>query len=28
MFTRFYGEAWTEEYIHDFLFDLSSFPNQ
>jgi phycoerythrobilin:ferredoxin oxidoreductase len=22
MFTRFYGEAWTEEYIHGFLFDL------
>lgn len=23
MFTRFYGEEWTEEYIHGFLFDLS-----
>jgi len=22
MFTRFYGEGWTEEYIHGFLFDL------
>jgi phycoerythrobilin:ferredoxin oxidoreductase len=22
MFKRFYGEAWTEEYIHGFLFDL------
>jgi phycoerythrobilin:ferredoxin oxidoreductase len=22
MFTRFYGETWTEEYIHGFLFDL------
>jgi phycoerythrobilin:ferredoxin oxidoreductase len=22
MFTRFYGSAWTEEYIHGFLFDL------
>jgi phycoerythrobilin:ferredoxin oxidoreductase len=22
MFRRFYGEAWTEEYIHGFLFDL------
>ncbi|MBR8827700.1 MAG: phycoerythrobilin:ferredoxin oxidoreductase [Gomphosphaeria aponina SAG 52.96 = DSM 107014] len=22
MFTRFYGEEWTEEYIHAFLFDL------
>lgn len=22
MFTRFYGEEWTEEYIHGFLFDL------
>lgn len=22
MFTRLYGEAWTEEYIHGFLFDL------
>lgn len=22
MFTRFYGEDWTEEYIHGFLFDL------
>lgn len=23
MFTRFYGEEWTEEYIHGFLFDLT-----
>jgi phycoerythrobilin:ferredoxin oxidoreductase len=22
MFQRFYGPAWTEEYIHGFLFDL------
>ena len=22
MFTRLYGKAWTEEYIHGFLFDL------
>jgi phycoerythrobilin:ferredoxin oxidoreductase len=22
MFTRLYGSAWTEEYIHGFLFDL------
>ncbi len=22
MFLRFYGEDWTEEYIHGFLFDL------
>jgi phycoerythrobilin:ferredoxin oxidoreductase len=22
MFKRFYGEDWTEEYIHGFLFDL------
>jgi phycoerythrobilin:ferredoxin oxidoreductase len=22
MLTRLYGEAWTEEYIHGFLFDL------
>lgn len=22
MFRRFYGETWTEEYIHGFLFDL------
>ncbi len=22
MFRRFYGEEWTEEYIHGFLFDL------
>eukprot|EP00293_Proteomonas_sulcata_P011788 CAMPEP_0184307992 /NCGR_PEP_ID=MMETSP1049-20130417/16576_1 /TAXON_ID=77928 /ORGANISM="Proteomonas sulcata, Strain CCMP704" /LENGTH=144 /DNA_ID=CAMNT_0026620597 /DNA_START=32 /DNA_END=466 /DNA_ORIENTATION=+ len=22
MFTRMYGEEWTEEYIHGFLFDL------
>jgi phycoerythrobilin:ferredoxin oxidoreductase len=22
MFRRFYGEDWTEEYIHGFLFDL------
>jgi len=22
MFTRLYGPAWTEEYIHGFLFDL------
>jgi phycoerythrobilin:ferredoxin oxidoreductase len=22
MLTRFYGEEWTEEYIHGFLFDL------
>jgi phycoerythrobilin:ferredoxin oxidoreductase len=22
MFKRFYGETWTEEYIHGFLFDL------
>ena len=22
MFQRFYGEEWTEEYIHGFLFDL------
>ena len=22
MFTRFYGEKWTEEYIHGWLFDL------
>ena len=22
MFTRLYGEEWTEEYIHGFLFDL------
>ncbi|MCU0546050.1 MAG: phycoerythrobilin:ferredoxin oxidoreductase [Oscillatoriaceae cyanobacterium Prado104] len=22
MFVRFYGEEWTEEYIHGFLFDL------
>jgi phycoerythrobilin:ferredoxin oxidoreductase len=22
MFQRFYGEDWTEEYIHGFLFDL------
>lgn len=22
MFLRFYGEQWTEEYIHGFLFDL------
>jgi phycoerythrobilin:ferredoxin oxidoreductase len=22
MFMRLYGEAWTEEYIHGFLFDL------
>jgi phycoerythrobilin:ferredoxin oxidoreductase len=22
MFTRFYGPAWTEDYIHGFLFDL------
>jgi phycoerythrobilin:ferredoxin oxidoreductase len=22
MFRRFYGEQWTEEYIHGFLFDL------
>lgn len=22
MFLRFYGEEWTEEYIHGFLFDL------
>ena len=21
MFKRFYGEEWTEEYIHGFLFD-------
>jgi phycoerythrobilin:ferredoxin oxidoreductase len=23
MFTRLYGEEWTEEYIHGFLFDLA-----
>jgi phycoerythrobilin:ferredoxin oxidoreductase len=23
MFRRFYGEEWTEEYIHGFLFDLA-----
>ena len=22
MFKRFYGDEWTEEYIHGFLFDL------
>jgi phycoerythrobilin:ferredoxin oxidoreductase len=22
MFTRLYGQEWTEEYIHGFLFDL------
>lgn len=22
MFTRFYGSEWTEQYIHDFLFNL------
>jgi len=22
MFKRFYGQEWTEEYIHGFLFDL------
>jgi phycoerythrobilin:ferredoxin oxidoreductase len=22
MLKRFYGEEWTEEYIHGFLFDL------
>ena len=22
MFKRLYGEEWTEEYIHGFLFDL------
>jgi phycoerythrobilin:ferredoxin oxidoreductase len=22
MLTRLYGEEWTEEYIHGFLFDL------
>lgn len=22
MFLRFYGEEWTEKYIHGFLFDL------
>jgi phycoerythrobilin:ferredoxin oxidoreductase len=27
MFTRLYGEAWTEEYIHGFLFDLERFLN-
>jgi len=21
MFKRFYGQEWTEEYIHGFLFD-------
>jgi phycoerythrobilin:ferredoxin oxidoreductase len=25
MFTRFYGEEWTEEYIHGFLFDLDRY---
>jgi phycoerythrobilin:ferredoxin oxidoreductase len=25
MFTRFYGEEWTEEYIHGFLFDLERY---
>lgn len=25
MFTRFYGEEWTEEYIHGFLFDLQRY---
>lgn len=23
MFTRFYGEEWTEQYIHNFLFDFT-----
>lgn len=22
MFKRFYGQEWTQEYIHGFLFDL------
>jgi phycoerythrobilin:ferredoxin oxidoreductase len=25
MFLRFYGEEWTEEYIHGFLFDLERY---
>ncbi len=25
MFTRLYGEEWTEEYIHGFLFDLERY---
>jgi phycoerythrobilin:ferredoxin oxidoreductase len=28
MFTRFYGEEWTEEYIHGFLFDLERYLEQ
>ncbi|HBE20820.1 MAG TPA: phycoerythrobilin:ferredoxin oxidoreductase [Cyanobacteria bacterium UBA11159] len=28
MFTRLYGEEWTEEYIHGFLFDLESYGNR
>jgi phycoerythrobilin:ferredoxin oxidoreductase len=28
MFTRLYGEKWTEEYIHGFLFDLESQLNK
>ncbi len=29
MFNRFYGPAWTEEYIHGFLFDLErNLPHQ
>ncbi|NEP58601.1 MAG: phycoerythrobilin:ferredoxin oxidoreductase, partial [Symploca sp. SIO2G7] len=25
MFKRLYGEEWTEEYIHGFLFDLERY---
>jgi phycoerythrobilin:ferredoxin oxidoreductase len=25
MFTRLYGQEWTEEYIHGFLFDLERY---
>ncbi|ACK73794.1 ferredoxin-dependent bilin reductase (plasmid) [Gloeothece citriformis PCC 7424] len=28
MFTRFYGEEWTEEYIHGFLFSLLTTPSR
>jgi len=28
MFTRLYGEEWTEEYIHGFLFDLERQPSK
>ena len=26
LFVTYFGESWADEYVHDFLFDLSEKP--